>query len=879
MTEHERIQMLISAYVDQELPDDDRQTVENHLSECQECQRFYKDVRRISSSLKSWTPETLSPDLEQRIASQVKARKSREEQTMRKYFNIPYSAVSTLVICMLVLTVSLRVYMKRNVQTAFKEAGDAVTEEHLVQETERQIRRKEDAAAVRSSSEIPETVEQQKSVRLDEADSIEIEPSRQETAPPVEAFKSARFGQKGERRVAIAPLLDKEEKAGPDKSVDHKDMSRLSGLNHEMTSKEVTARAGEQGAVSAGKTTGYVSQPAIDIVQSQVSSASAVNGRDQSRSVLFKGQAVSKAAFTGSAADEGGVAGQVYLGESKKKIPADKLYFEAADGNFAASARGTAPAGAALSVMDARLRGPAVTEEAEYWGDASSSAVIYPDTGVSPMRPGFMIVKPEEGWEEPYDQPWQDHNAEEYDRIYENEFLAAIDNPLSTFSIDVDTASYANIRRFLNDGQMPPQDAVRIEEMVNYFVYDYPQPDKGEPFSINTETAPCPWNRGHLLTMIGLQAKQLSAGEMPPSNLVFLVDVSGSMNRPNKLPLLKSALHIMVDQLREEERISIVTYAGQAGLVLESTPGYEKERIRQAIDRLQAGGSTAGEQGIQLAYRIAQQNFIPSGNNRVILATDGDFNIGISSDAQLVRVIEEKRDQGIFLSVLGFGKGNYKDSKMEKLADKGNGNYYYIDTLNEAQKVLGSELGSMLFPVAKDVKIQIEFNPSQVKAYRLIGYENRALAKEDFNDDTKDAGELGAGHTVTAFYEIVPIDSEEEHRKIDPLKYMRTVVQQSEDLMTVKLRYKDIQDSKSQLLTRAVKGREIKEPSAVSDNFRFGTAVAEFGLLLRQSPHKGEASYLNALQRAKGSLGEDPWGYRAEFIRLVEKAVVLDKGY
>jgi len=450
-----------------------------------------------------------------------------------------------------------------------------------------------------------------------------------------------------------------------------------------------------------------------------------------------------------------------------------------------------------------------------------------------------------------------------------------MENPLSTFSIDVDTASYSNIRRFLNQNQLPPKDAVRIEEMINYFVYDYPQPKGQEPFSITTEVAPCPWNGQHQLALIGLQGKELTGRETPPSNLVFLIDVSGSMNNPQKLPLLKQAFRMMVNELRPHERIAIVTYAGRAGLVLDSTPGNRKAEILAAIDSLQSGGSTAGAQGITLAYQIAQQHFIANGNNRVILATDGDFNVGVSSDGELVRLIEEKKKQGVFLTVLGFGTGNYQDAKMEKLADKGNGNYYYIDTINEAQKVLVHELGSTLFTIAKDVKIQIEFNPQQVKAYRLIGYENRILAKEDFNDDTKDAGELGAGHTVTALYEIVPVTSREEHGNVDPLRYVQTVVKGGPDMMTVKLRYKRPDEETSRLITESVRSQEnrLRQPS---NNLQFASAVAEFGLILRDSQHKGNANYNSVLQRATSAQGHDAWGYRAEFIGLVQKAQQLD---
>ncbi|MDD3375473.1 MAG: von Willebrand factor type A domain-containing protein [Candidatus Omnitrophica bacterium] len=466
-------------------------------------------------------------------------------------------------------------------------------------------------------------------------------------------------------------------------------------------------------------------------------------------------------------------------------------------------------------------------------------------------------------------------NREGYNRIYENEFLKSADNPLSTFSIDVDTASYSNLRRFLTSNQMPPQDSVRIEEMINYFSYDYPQPKGDDPFSVNLEGSVCPWNPDHSLVSIGLQGKSLDSENLPPSNLVFLIDVSGSMSQPNKLPLLKNAFKMLVQQLGDNERVAIVTYAGNAGLVLDSTKGSDKQKILNAIEYLQPGGSTAGGAGISLAYKIAKDHFIKDGNNRVILATDGDFNVGVSSDGELIRLIEEKRKDGVFLTVLGFGTGNYQDAKMEQLANKGNGNFYYIDTIKEANKVLVKELGSTLFTIAKDVKLQIEFNPAFVKAYRLIGYENRILAKEDFNDDTKDAGELGAGHTVTALYEIVPADSVEEFGNVDDLKYQQTKVNASSEVLTVKLRYKKPDSDKSQLIEQPLKKEDFDQISS-SANLQFSAAVAEFGLLLRNSEHKAKASYSNVLNNAKAAKGKDAYGYRQEFIELVEVAESLD---
>lgn len=476
-------------------------------------------------------------------------------------------------------------------------------------------------------------------------------------------------------------------------------------------------------------------------------------------------------------------------------------------------------------------------------------------------------------------QPRQFH-TEEYDRIYEEEFLDVLNNPLSTFSIDVDTASYSNARRFITASQLPPKDAVRIEEFINYFTYEYPQPEGEHPFSITTELSACPWNSSHQLVHIGLQGKKLAKETLPDSNLVFLLDVSGSMNHPYKLPLLKRAFRLLVEQLEEKDDVAIVVYAGAAGLVLPPTPGDDKATILQALNSLQAGGSTAGGEGIQLAYKIAKENLIKGGNNRVILATDGDFNVGISSDAELVRLIEEKRDEGIFLTILGFGMGNYKDSKMEKLADKGNGNYSYIDTIREAKKVLVSELAGTLLTIAKDVKIQIEFNPAKVKAYRLIGYENRMLAKEDFVDDTKDAGELGVGHSVTALYEIILASSDEELRTTPELKYQETKLSpdasQTNELMTVKFRYKPPDGEESILMTQPLLDESFLLEKT-SENFKFSAAVAEFGLLLRDSQFKGEATYEQVLQLARESKGKDEEGYRAEFIQLVETVELLEK--
>ncbi|MCK5124795.1 MAG: VWA domain-containing protein [candidate division Zixibacteria bacterium] len=471
-------------------------------------------------------------------------------------------------------------------------------------------------------------------------------------------------------------------------------------------------------------------------------------------------------------------------------------------------------------------------------------------------------------------------NTEEYSYITENGFLTVTENPLSTFSIDVDAASYSNVRRFITQSQQPPVDAIRIEEMINYFSYDYPQPKDQHPFSVITEVSACPWNSKNRLIHIGLKGKSIDNENLPPSNLVFLLDVSGSMGQPNKLPLVKKAFKMLVNNLREEDRIAIVVYAGAAGLVLPSTSGGDKQAILGALEKLHAGGSTAGGAGIRLAYEVATNNLITGGNNRVILATDGDFNVGISSTSEMVRMMEEKRELGISLTVLGFGMGNLKDSRMEQMADNGNGNYFYIDNINEAKKVFVNEMGSTLFTIAKDVKIQIEFNPAQVASYRLIGYENRLLAKEDFNDDKKDAGEIGAGHTVTALYEVVPVGGETPTSGVDPLKYQTTGITgeaiASSELMTLKLRYKQPDGNTSKLISTPVTDN-MMALNNTSDNFRFSAAVAQFGMLLRGSEFAGSSTFEGVLNLADDSKGKDKHGYRAEFIDLVKRC--RDMGY
>jgi Ca-activated chloride channel homolog len=472
--------------------------------------------------------------------------------------------------------------------------------------------------------------------------------------------------------------------------------------------------------------------------------------------------------------------------------------------------------------------------------------------------------------------PERGDSGERYAEINENPFFETARAPLSTFSIDVDTAAYSNVRRFLNDGQMPPKDAVRIEEMLNYFEYTYPQPAGNVPFSVNTEMAVAPWNPKNRLMKVGLQGRKMSLDNTPAANLVFLLDVSGSMDSPDKLPLLKDGLRMMVNQLKPNDRVAIAVYAGSSGLVLPSTPVSRKRDIIGALDQLQAGGSTNGGEGIHLAYTIAAQNFISGGNNRVILATDGDFNVGTTSDTDLVNLIEAKRKSGIFLSVLGFGSGNLNDSMMEKLSNKGNGNYAYIDSRDEARKALGEQVAGTLYTIAKDVKIQIEFNPAKVAGYRLIGYENRLLADREFDDDTKDAGEIGAGHSITALYEIVPAGQKVDNGGIE-LKYSKYVPSGTNfdsELATVKLRYKEPDGNQSKLLSIGVLDN-VTAIEVASEDLRFAAAVAQFGLVLRDSRYKGDSNFASIASLASGALGSDVKERRAEFLDLINRAATL----
>ena len=490
------------------------------------------------------------------------------------------------------------------------------------------------------------------------------------------------------------------------------------------------------------------------------------------------------------------------------------------------------------------------------------------------VRPSNVLVKRSIQSSSYFQDRKQLANTEEFSHIEANVFKEVSSSALSTFSTDVDTASYSNLRSFLMiSNTLPPKGLVRTEEMINYFNYKYKEPSKGKAFYINTKVGKCLWNKKSKIVQIGLQSRNLDTSKLPASNLVFLLDVSGSMGDENKLPLLKKSLKLLVNNLRKKDRVSIVVYAGSSGLVLDRARGDEKAKIFTALDSLHSGGSTAGGQGIELAYKIAQKAFIENGNNRIILASDGDFNVGISSESDLVDLIQKKKETGIYLSVLGFGRGNYKDNKMELLADKGNGNYYYIDNLLEAKKVLVTQMNATLFTVAKDVKIQVEFNPAKVHSYRLIGYENRLLANEDFNDDTKDAGEIGMGHKVTVLYEIIPVSSDVK-ANVDALKYQKSTYNNVDELMTVKIRYKEPKADTSKLISKVI----TKDSNNISnEDFNFAQSVAGFSMLLRKSKLASNLSYSKLSEFAKDSKGNDREGNRAEFIKMIEKAELLDK--
>lgn len=518
------------------------------------------------------------------------------------------------------------------------------------------------------------------------------------------------------------------------------------------------------------------------------------------------------------------------------------------------------------------LTGSAVADAPTVFSNLLQGKVAGINVQTNHGRPGNLMIR---------GVAFAPQHTESYASITENKFTNPIQEPLSTFAADVDAASYSNVKRFIKSGTLPPTDAIRVEEMINYFDYDLAEPRKGDPVRIMTELTEAPWNTQHQLMRISLKAKDIPTDQLPSSNFVFLIDISGSMGAPNKLPLVKSSFKMLVDQLRPQDKVAIVTYAGNANIALESTTGDKKMKIKEVIDGLSAGGSTAGGDGLKMAYNMARKNFIQGGNNRVIMATDGDFNVGSSSDSDMEKLIVRERESKVNISVLGYGMGNYKDSKLETLANKGRGNYAYINDISEARKAIVSEFGGTMFTVAKDVKIQVEFNPKFVQAYRLVGYENRLMAAEDFNNDNKVGGDMGVGHSVTALYEIVPVGVKSTIiGSVDPLKYQDNkkdvVSNSSSELATVKFRYKAPDSDRSKVQEQVVATKAVPVAQA-SEDFRFISAVAELGMLLRHSEYKQQANFDQLIQRAKAAKGKDDEGYRAEFIRLAEDAKVLVK--
>ncbi len=825
MIDHENLRQLLCAYSDQEVSPQEKKIVEEHLVSCSSCQSYFRQLKKIFATLTLWPDEELSPDLEQKIQKKWEQDKISQRPLHRGPWFTMGLSVSVLALLVAVFGF-LQWQTQRNLQARNKTRIQVAARTKPLHHEPSKNFVKADEAAEREKSKISENKKEgiSSKQKMQTEDTVSVETSAPASQP--------------------IPILPSEGRMELAKVAEKSSSQSFEGLT-----------SGQGGSRDKRA---FVSPEQESRDQEQPLASDEENGR-RDRSMKPLPQHGYKEIRADLRADQ--------------PMPAGGLM--PSGGEFdRMGALEERQSKSAMSTEDGSQNnnelGEAMPQDVLSRSRRIYSCVIAPCPPAP--APSSDLVR--------YPVPSYPANTEQYDQIVENNFLEANSNPLSTFSIDVDTASYTNVRRFISAGQLPPKNAVRIEEMINYFHYDYPQPEGEDPLTITTEVAPCPWNPQHNLVLIGLQGKNVDVDRLPPANLIFLIDVSGSMDETKKLPLLKSAFKLLVNQLRDSDRVTIVTYAGAAGVALPPTAGSDKEKILSAIDALYAGGSTAGGEGIKLAYRLAAEHFISGGNNRIILATDGDFNVGVSSDDELINLIESKRNEGIFLSVLGFGTGNYKDSKMEKLADHGNGNYGYIDNILEGQKVFVQQLGGTLLTIAKDVKIQIEFNPGQVKAYRLLGFEDRGLAKEDFNNDMKDAGDMGAGHSVTALYEIVDTHSSENFASVDPLKYQRIETPQpvkiidSQELLTIKLRYKKPDENQSHLITRAVQAKDPKS-RAPSANFQFASGVAEFGLLLRESPYRHNASYEQILQRARAARGEDPQGYRAEFIRLVESAALM----
>ncbi|MGE0266864.1 MAG: von Willebrand factor type A domain-containing protein [Candidatus Omnitrophota bacterium] len=866
---NEKIKELISAYIDGFVTEEERKQVEDLIINSKEWQEYYKELTQLSSVLKDWSDEDVSADMANKIQKTLLDDKLREANVMNRksMLTLGGGVFVTAAICLIIGAVYLRTYSEKNiqqhVQTAAYEPYYLTGEARMKQAADDigdQYSAPGQTAGYRESKPdrptYDENLRETAQKRLEGYDLASVyknEPALQESGRAIESRDKE--GQSVSRTAALDSSLGEGKRQAEydlakvyEKPTVADQLGQVSGTGGKLSAAKDARRDRASGgfqASSYGTVSSGISAPAESKEESEVSNVEFWGGGQSSSHNK-------KAPVVAVTSDQ--VARKSKLNYGYENYPASS---------------------------------PAVNEKTGYGSqrgfyDADDSGYIGNDRAMSYPEEEYyvdrLIYQEPERTIYPYPQPRP--NTEEYDPIYENPFFSAANMPLSTFSIDVDTASYSNIRRFVEQGQLPPADAVRIEEMINYFDYNFEKPKWGEPFSVTTKGGVCPWNNAHYLVMIGLQGNVPAENKIPPSNLVFLIDVSGSMNQSNKLPLLKQSLKMMVNQLQPNQKVAIVTYSGSARLHLDSTSGAYKERIHAAIDNLSAGGSTAGEAGIKLAYRVAKDHFIRNGNNRVILASDGDFNVGMQNDYDLVELIKERAKDGVFLSILGFGTGNYKDSKMEKIADNGNGNYYYIDTLDEGRKVLVDELGSTLFTIAKDVKIQVEFNPQYVQAYRLIGYENRILNKEDFNNDRVDAGEIGAGHTVTALYEIIPngvARPMDPGKGVDSLKYQKQNLFTNNEVMTVKLRFKAPKSDHSRLIKGVVRTNELN--SYISGDLQFAGAVAEFGLLLRNSRFKGNANYDHVIAQARQSRGVDSDRHRAEFVNLVEQVKQLDYRY
>ncbi len=867
---NEKYKELISAYIDGCVSDAERKQAEDLILNSKEWQDYYKELKQVSSLLQDWPDEQVSGDLTDKIQRSLLDDKLREEPIMegKKSMRIGGGAFVAIALCVFIGAIYLKTFSNQS-QFKYAQRVDDYDRTYLEQQQRTEMAKlkaneasyqKERLAqkAKQAPEVVSSTLRESVGGKLQDkkaAAVAAVETSRVDTGFDLaDAYRDeSSIDSPVVQNQVAAPTGPVDQLAKYSNAPARKDNQRTRGTGGFQESSYDTSLGLIQGlgdpAPAPRKTETYKRDKNVASVNRLKGGGFQVAGYEprvtqESTSQVGQLARIQEPAFPAQS----------------RPAPAEADFVGGrAERQASVSSRRAAPTYEPYYLENEYEAEEAIVDREGYWQDDRDGEYRY--------RPRNV----------------RRSNTEEYDPVYENPFMSAKNNPLSTFSVDVDTASYSNIRRFLKQGQMPPAASVRIEEMLNYFSYDYDQPKRGEPFSVNTDAAVSPWNPGHYLVRIGLQGAVPSERKIPPSNLVFLIDVSGSMNNRNKLPLLKRCLKMMVDQLRDDQRVAIVTYSGSARLVLDSTPGAYKARIHAAIDSLRAGGSTAGEAGLKLAYRIARDNYIKNGNNRVIMASDGDFNVGMQNDYELVRLISDKRKEGVFLSILGFGTGNLKDAKMEKIADNGNGTYHYIDSLREGEKVLVQELGSTLFTIAKDVKVQIEFNPDHIQAYRLIGYENRMLAKQDFNDDRVDAGEIGAGHTVTAIYEVVPVGMrpmpyQQYKSGVDPLKYQRRPsIWNNPELMTVKLRYKKPNGNRSRLIKRVVQQNHIL--SRPSGDLQFAAAVAEFGLMLRNSRYKGHASYDHVLRAVRSSLGSDKDGQRSELIGLVETARQLDYQY